>query len=165
MTDLSTEAHEAVRLINAGRWAAIATTGDRGPLASMVSYAVEPEFSGLLMFLSRLARLTRNLEAGPVTSLAISMPDRADILDPQTLPRVSVQGPINAIERVDPAFADAWGVYGGRFPTAVPRLQLGDFTLYRLFPAEARYVGGFGAARTIRGDQLRAAAMDLQTRP
>ncbi|MDH5371602.1 MAG: CREG family protein [Acidimicrobiia bacterium] len=165
MTDLTTEAHEAVRLINAGRWAALATAGERGPLASMVSYAVEPEFSGLLMFLSRLARHTRNLEAGSVASLAISVPDRPDVLDPQTLPRASVQGSIQAIERNDPGFADAWGVYASRFPTAVPRLQLGDFTLYRLVPAEARYVGGFGAARTIRGDQLRNAANDLHPRP
>jgi putative heme iron utilization protein len=161
MTDLTTEAHEAVRLITSGRWAAMASHGDRGPLASMVSYAVEPGLTGLTTFLSRLARHTRNLEEDPTASLAISLPDRPEVLDPQTLPRVSVQGPIEAIERSDPAFSTAWGIYVERFPAAAPRLQLGDFTLFRLVPEEARYVGGFGAARTIRGDALRQAAIDL----
>ncbi len=165
MNDLTPEAHEAVRLINAGRWAALATTGDRGPLASMVSYAVESGMVGLLMFLSRLARHTRNLETEPNASLVISLPDRPEVLDPQTLPRVSVQGSVHPIERDDSQFARTWQVYADRFPSAVPRLQLGDFTLYRLVPAEARYVGGFGAARTIRGEALRAAAADQQTRP
>ncbi|MDF1597116.1 MAG: pyridoxamine 5'-phosphate oxidase family protein [Acidimicrobiia bacterium] len=158
--DTSTEAREAVQLILAGRWAALATTGDRGPLASMVSYAPEPGLQGLLMFLSRLARHTRNLAIEPSASLAISMPDRPDVIDPQTLPRVSVQGPVEPIERADPAFTRAWSIYVERLPTAAPRLQLGDFTLFRLIPEDVRYVGGFAAARTIRGDALRAATVD-----
>jgi len=160
--DNPTEAREAARLILAVRWAALATTGDRGPLASMVSYAPEPGLQGLLMFLSRLARHTRNLATGPSGSLAISMPDRPDVIDPQTLPRLSVQGPVESIERTDPAFAEAWRIYVERLPTAAPRLQVGDFTLFRLIPEEARYVGGFAAARTIRGDALRSAAVDLE---
>ena len=151
MTDLTTEAHEVVRLITGGRWAALASHGDRGPLASMVSYAAEPELKGLTMFLSRLARHTRNLEGEA----------SAEVLDPQTLPRVSVQGRVEAIERSEPTFAAAWEIYVERFPAAAPRLQLGDFTLFRLVPEEARYIGGFGSARTIRGDALRQAAVDL----
>ena len=161
MTDLTTEAHEVVRLITGGRWAALASHGDRGPLASMVSYAAEPELKGLTMFLSRLTRHTRNLEGEASASLAISLPDRPEVLDPQTLPRVSVQGRVEAIERSEPTFAAAWEIYVERFPAAAPRLQLGDFTLFRLVPEEARYIGGFGSARTIRGDALRQAAVDL----
>ena len=161
MSEQSSEALDATRLINASRWAALATTGDRGPLASMVSYAPEPGLTGLLVFLSRLARHTRNLEAEPSGSLAISVPDRPEVLDPQTLPRVSVQGSVEPIERTDPAFPGAWQIYAERLPAATPRLQLGDFTLFRLTLEEARYVGGFGSARTIRGDALRAAAVEL----
>lgn len=139
----------------------MATTGTRGPLASMVSYASEPGLAGILVFISRLARHTRNLEDDSQASLAISVPDRPEVLDPQTLPRVSVQGSFEPIERTDPTFSTAWAVYSERFPTAAPRLQLGDFTLFRMVPEEARYVGGFGAARTVRGDALRTAAADL----
>ncbi len=161
MVEASNEARDAVVLIRAGRWAALATTGERGPLSSMVSYAVEPGSTGVLMFLSRLARHTRNLEASPLASLAISAPDRPDATDPQTLPRVSLQGPIELIPRDDSGFPFAWKVYAGRFPSAVPRLQLGDFSIYRLVPEEARYVGGFGAARTIRAGDLQNAVASL----
>ncbi len=161
MIEPPSEAGDAVALIRAGRWAALATTGERGPLASMVSYATEPGSTGVLMFLSRLARHTRNLDDSPLASLAISTPDRPDVADPQTLPRVSLQGAIERITRDDPGFAAAWNVYAKRFPSAVPRLQLGDFSLYRLTPEEARYVGGFGAARTIRAGDLQRAAASL----
>jgi putative heme iron utilization protein len=161
MTDNPPEALDAVRLIKAGRWAALATAGDREPLASMVSYAVEPGLSGLLIFVSRLAMHTRNLESGSGASLVVSMPDHAEVLDPQTLPRVSIQASAGPIERDDPTFPGAWEIYADRFPAANPRLQLGDFTLFRLLIEDARYVGGFGAARTIRGEALRVAAADL----
>lgn len=161
MADMTTEAHESVRLIAASRWAALATSAGKGPMASMVSYAVEPGMTGLLMFLSRLARHTRNLEENPAASLAISVPDTPEVLDPQTLPRVSVQGWVEPVERTSSEFGAAWAVYSGRFPSAAPRLQLGDFTIFRLHPEEARYVGGFGAARTVRGDALQRAAAEL----
>lgn len=162
MTDYPPEALDAVRLIKAGRWAALATAGDREPLASMVSYAVEPGLSGLLIFVSRLAMHTRNLESGSGASLVVSMPDHSEVLDPQTLSRVSIQASAGPIERDDPTFPGAWEIYADRFPAANPRLQLGDFTLFRLLIEDARYVGGFGAARTIRGEALRAAAADLE---
>ena len=89
------------------------------------------------------------------------MPDRPDVLDPQTLPRVSVQGPVTAIERNHPTFPEVWHTYVSRFPAAASRLQLGDFTLFRLAPEEVRYVGGFGAARTLHGTVLTTAARSL----
>jgi putative heme iron utilization protein len=157
-----TPADEAVRLVLGGRWAALATTGDRGPLGSMVSYAVEPRFGGVLMFLSRLSLHIRNLETSPEASLVVSLPDGPAVVDPQTIPRVSLQGPVATIDRSDPGFAAAWRIYTVRLPTAQARLGLGDFTLYRLLPEEARFVGGFGAARTLRGDALREAARRLE---
>ena len=151
------ERMKAVQMIRDFRWGALATTSEQGPMASMVSYAVTPNLD-ILMFLSRLARHTRNLDDNPVASLVVSGPDRPDVADPQTLPRVSVQGSVVPIPREDPEFESAWNTYVGRFPAAAPRLGLGDFNIYRLVPSEARYVGGFGAARTIKSDALREAA-------
>jgi len=148
---------QTVQMIRGFRWGALATSGEQGPMASMVSYAVTPNLD-VLMFLSGLARHTRNLNDNPAASLVVSDPDGSDVADPQTLPRVSVQGAVVAILRDDPDFAAAWRTYVGRFPAAAPRLGLGDFNLYRLTPDEARYIGGFGGARTIKGDALREAA-------
>ncbi len=153
----SEAAGHAVQMIRNLRWGALATSGDQGPMASMVSYAITPNLE-LLMFLSGLARHTRNLHDNPTASLVVSEADLPDVADPQTLPRVSVQGPVTVIARDDPEFEAAWHIYVGRLPAAASRLGLGDFTLYRLTPNEARFIGGFGGARTIKGDALRQAA-------
>ena len=154
------EAQQAVRMLKNHRWSALATTGQDGPMASMVSYAIEPDL-GILMFLSGLARHSRNLKETPLASLVVAEPDQPEVADPQTIARVSVQGTVEGIPRDDPGFGPAWQVYVDRFPFAAPRLQLGDFTLYRLVPSAARWVGGFGAARTIKPDALRAAAEQI----
>jgi putative heme iron utilization protein len=150
-------ARQAVAMIRTHRWGGLATAIDGEPMASMVSYAVEPSL-GLLMFLSGLARHARNLNANPVASLVVTVADGPDVADPQTLARVSVQGSVERIARDDAGFAAAWLAYVERFPSAESRLGLGDFTLYRLVPESARFIGGFGAARTIKGDALREAA-------
>lgn len=154
------EALQAYRMLKDNRWSALATTGEGGPMASMVSYAIAPDLS-ILMFLSGLARHSRNLDETPLASLVVSGPDQPEVTDPQTIPRVSVQGIVEPIPRDDPEFGPAWQVYVDRFPFAAPRLGLGDFTLYRLVPESVRWVGGFGAARTIKPDALREAAQEL----
>lgn len=148
---------EAVSLIFSRRWAALATVGAEGPLASMVAYAPEPGLAGVLLFLSGLSARTRHLLADRRASLAISAPDPGEG-DPQTLPRISLQGEVELIGRSSPSFPSAWEVYVKRLPSAAPLRELSDFDLFRLVVDRARYVGGSGRARTIDGDRLRAAA-------
>jgi putative heme iron utilization protein len=147
---------EALSLISTQRWAALATVGE-GPLGSMVAYAVEPGLTGLLLFLSGLSAHTRRLLADGRASLAVSAPDPGHG-DPQALPRVSLTGVVEVIERRSAEFPEAWERYVARFPEAGPRVGLGDFQLFRLRVEQARYVGGFAQAHTISGDRLRAAA-------
>jgi hypothetical protein len=151
---------EVVTLVQQQRWAALATTADGTPLASMVAYAVEPDLGGLLFFISQLSAHTRHLLAAPLTSVAITAPDLGEG-DPQTLPRVSLQGRALPIDRADEGFALAGARYVQRFPDALPRFQLGDFHLFRFTIDEARYVGGFARASSFSGDQLRETAREL----
>lgn len=151
---------EIARLVLRQRWGALATLDGGAPLASMVAYASEADLSGLLLFLSGLSVHTQNLLADPRASLAVSEPD-SGAGDPQTLPRVSLQGIAAVIDRERPEFGPAWGRYVERFPDAAPRLGLGDFLLFRLTVAEARYVGGFARATRLTGEDLREAARAL----
>jgi len=151
---------EIARLVLARRWGAIATLNDGAPLASMVAYASEPGLDGLLLFLSGLSLHTRNLAADPRASLVVGDPDPGSD-DPQTLPRVSLQGRVTEISREARGFPAAWARYVARFPEAAPRLELGDFVLLRLVVEEARYVGGFARAVTLGGDRLREAGRAL----
>jgi putative heme iron utilization protein len=135
-------------LLRGQRWGALATAAADGPLASMVAFVAEPGCSGLLLHLSRLAAHTRNLRADPRASLVIGAPDGGEG-DPQTLPRVTLSGTVEIVERDAADYATARERYLQRLPGAEPRFGFGDFGLFRLCPREARYVGGFGRAWTL----------------
>ncbi len=153
----STVELEVVRLIQGERWGAIATVDGGRPLASMVAYVPEPALDGVLLFLSHLSQHTRNLLDDPRASLAISRPDSGEG-DPQLLPRVTLTGTVEEIDRDSDAWGPAAETYVARFPDAAPRFELADFHLFRLRPASIRHVGGFARAFDLTLDQLREAA-------
>lgn len=152
------------RVIRGGRWAALATCGEGVPLASMVAYVGEEGFAGFLMHLSRLSRHTRNLLESPSASLAISETDSVRVRDPQTLARISIQGMARPIPGGSPDYRKARAVYEKRFPDSPPLFEFRDFLLFRLVPAEARFVAGFARAFTVNPAGLQEAAT-LRTRP
>jgi putative heme iron utilization protein len=143
-------------LIRSQRVAALGTLGD-GPFVSMVAYAAEPDFGGLLLHLSRLAVHTKQLSAAPRSSLLICERDD-DRDDPQTLARITLIGVATAIPAESPAYAGARACYLARQPAAETLFDFPDFTLFRFVPSQARYVGGFGRIYTLNPDHLRQAA-------
>jgi hypothetical protein len=144
-------------LIGGHRWAALASLGSEGPECSWVAYAYEADFSGFLLHLSRLAAHTENLLGTPRASLAISEAERGDS-DPQLLCRVSIQGDIRAIPGGTADYGRARIRYLERFPDAEPLFEFADFSLFRLVPLKARFIGGFGRIYSLDALGLRATA-------
>ncbi len=151
------ELAQLARLIRGRRWAALGTVTRKAPLASMVAYAPEPDFSGFLMHLSQLSRHTENLLANPHASLVISEPETG-AEDPQTLARVSIQGDVDSLLPDAPGYAEAAEIYKQRLPASVPLFDFKDFILFRLVPREARFITGFARAYTVSAAKLREAA-------
>jgi hypothetical protein len=149
----------AARLILSHRWAAMATVGSDGPAASMVAYAPAPDLSSVVLFLSGLSAHTGNLIADPRIALVVSEADPGTG-DPQTLARVSVSGLADRVERTSPEFGPLWQTYVERLPDAAPRLDLADFSIFRVVVESARFVGGFAQAGTISTEGLSAAAIE-----
>jgi len=145
------------RLVRGQRWAALATTTPEGPSASMVAFVAEPDFTGFLLHLSRLAAHTRHLAADARASLVITEQDPGEG-DPQLLARLTVTGRVRPIVRDTPEWEAAKARYTARFPESEVRFGFGDFQLLRLVPESSRFVGGFAQARSPRPDDLRAAA-------
>ncbi len=145
------------RLIRSQRWAALATLKQGAPFASLVAYAPEPDFSGFVLHLSRLAPHTQNLLGDPNASLAISEPDVGGG-DPQSLARITVQGVVEEVERNTARYDAARGLYLECLPGAEQLFSFSDFVLFRLVAEEARYIGGFARIYSLSADQLRAAA-------
>ena len=147
-------------LIRSQRVAALGTLRGDGPFVSMVAYAAEPDFSGLLLHLSWLAAHTKQLVAAPQSSLLICERDdgRDDV---QTLARITLAGVATPIPAESAAFADARACYLARLPAAMQLFDFPDFTLFRFIPSEARYIGGFARAYTLTPEQLHCATERL----
>ena len=144
-------------LIRKQRQAALGTLHEQAPFVSMVAYAAEPDFGGMLLHLSRLAPHTTHLLAAPVASLLICERDdgRDDV---QTLARMTLTGEARPIDATSSAYATARDWYLARLPAAEMLFSFPDFLLFRFVPREARYVGGFARAYTLTIEQLRLAS-------
>lgn len=145
------------QLLRGQRWACLGTQDQDQPYVSWVAFVAEADFSGLILHLSRLAKHTRNLEAEPRVSLALSEPDDGRS-DPQTLARLTLQGRIAAVERHDEHYEALKALYLGRLPDAEMMFQFDDFSLYRFVPESGRYVEGFASSHAINADKLRIAS-------
>jgi putative heme iron utilization protein len=147
------DALRLARLLEAQRWAALATAGADGPLASMVACAPLEDVSAVLLHLSRLARHTGNLLTVGRGSLVLSEPDPGEG-DPQTLARLTLSGPVAAVERDDAAYTALRARYLTRLPSAEPLFGFGDFSLFLLRVERAHYVGGFARAYAMSAEEL-----------
>jgi putative heme iron utilization protein len=123
------------------------------PMGSLAPFALTDRGAPLFAF-SQLAEHTKNLLADPRASLFVQAATDAHGEapgDPQALPRVSLLGTLRrAEEEAAPALQSR---YLAAHPGAA-RLFALDFDLWVLEIAEARVIGGFGAAAWIRGQDL-----------
>src|SRR5689334_6958336 len=113
-------------LIRGQRQAALGTLHEQAPFVSMVAYAAEPGFGGMLLHLSRLAPHTNHLLAAPGASLLICEGDdgRDDV---QTLARITLTGQASPVEPASRDFAPARERYLARHPAAEMLFGFADF--------------------------------------
>jgi heme iron utilization protein len=136
----------ARRLVRALDRAALATSQDGWPYASLVLAAVDHDSSPLLL-LSDLAEHSKNLRRDSRASLMFDGTVGRD--DPLTGPRVTVLGEAKPI--ADPRLMAR---FTARHPAAAAYAGFADFHLYRLDVIRAQLVAGFGRIHTIAADAL-----------
>jgi heme iron utilization protein len=145
------ERAEAVRtLVREARHGLLSTHGldPAGiPYGSLVAVAATAAGEPLLL-LSGLAQHTRNLVADPRASLLVLEPSGGD---PMAAGRATLLGTARVLDGA--GAAEARGRFLALHPEAERLLAL-DFQLWALAPAEARHVGGFGAAGRVPGAEL-----------
>ena len=145
---------ELQELVSHQRLLALSVLIDGAPYAGLLPYAFTPEHGAMLVHASRLARHTRGLEPGAQFSVVIHRPDRPDA-DPLQVPRVTLAGTIEVLERGTEDYREGRQAYTKRFPSSEQTFQLGDFNLYRLRVQEGRYVGGFARAVNVTAENVR----------
>lgn len=147
---------ELRQLLQQCRLGALGTIDDEGrPFVSMVPWALEPSQPCLVLHVSALAAHARYLMARPQVSLLVMAPEQAG-QPVHAQHRVSLQGLARLPSRDEAEWMRCRDVYLARFPEAEPMTQLGDFRFVALDIREARQVAGFGAARSLDGEAIRA---------
>lgn len=142
-------AWEARCLFRATRGATLATQSGGQPYAAVVTPAVLPDAS-VLMLLSGLSEHTRHLQVDPRCALLFVGP--ATDANPQTAPRLTVSG--QAAPEHDPALKERWLRL---HPYADFYAGLTDFRLWRVQPTAGHYIGGFARASRLAASALRPA--------
>jgi putative heme iron utilization protein len=129
----------ALRLVaRAQRKAALATSLDGRPYASLVTLAWDHDLSAILL-LSRLSEHTRHLLADPRAALLLDGTE--GLPNPQTGPRVTLVG--EAVEDKSPRLKAR---FLAMHPGAALYADFADFSVWRLRVERAHFVGGFGRA-------------------
>ena len=136
----------ARRLMRAARSGALASSASGQPFASLVTPACAPDLA-VLLFLSDLSEHTRHLRADARCSLLMcGEPSEAN---PQTAPRLTITGLAEPID--NPALkARFLAVH----PYASLYAEFADFSVWRVRPVAALFVGGFARAVRLRGAEL-----------
>ena len=131
--------------------AALGTLHKGEPFVSMVPYALLAD-GGLVVHVSRLATHTRDMEEHAGVGVLV-MAERAADVPAQALARATLQGEALPLAPDAPAYAEGRAAYLARFPNSEPMFGFADFSLFRIVPRSARFVGGFAQAGSLTGAQ------------
>ena len=137
---------QARTLLRAARVATLATQTGGQPFTALVTPAMAPDLSVLLL-LSSLSEHTRHLMAEPRCALIVA--GAAETENPQTAPRVTLTG--LAEPAPDPALKARWLAV---HPYGALYAGFGDFALWRMRPMAGLFVGGFARATRLRQADL-----------
>ena len=140
---------EAIRdIMSTHRLLSLSVLVEGEPDASLMPYALRPDFGAVYVQASGLARHSRGLQPGARVGVLIHENDAPEA-DPLQIKRLTVPATVTVLDRDSDAFAAARELFVGRFPGAELTLNLGDFNLYELQLGRGRYIAGFGQAFNI----------------
>ena len=146
---------QVLRKLVLSRAVAALGTAEKGePVVSMVPYILHGAGANFLIHVSGLSAHTRQMLAQPRVSIMVTaaedaVGDDGAAIQPQALPRVTVQGDATRIDPGSQAYAAGKAAYLERFPWAQQMFELSDFSLFTISPRSARFIAGFGKAHSL----------------
>ena len=115
---------------------------DGAPYVSLVTLALDHDMSPILI-ISGMSAHTRNIQADHRAALLFDGTEGHP--NPQTGPRLSMQGVGEKVE--DPNEIERLRIrFLARNPGAAEYASFGDFSIWKIVPTRAQFVGGFGRA-------------------
>ena len=146
---------EIKSLLSQQRVLSMGVLRDADPYVGLLPFVVSPDFSSVIVHASRLALHSAGLSDDAPFSILVHEPD-AEAADPLQIPRLSMSGRVERLERDTRDYVVGRRLYIARFPESSRTFELGDFNLYRLVFESGRYVGGFARAKSLGPKDIRA---------
>ncbi len=149
---MSQNIEDALSLLAASSEGFLATLEGESPFVSAVSYIYEPDSGApgkqgkIDLFLSRLARHTKNFQKNPNVSLLVVESSALPIYEKK---RVTLQGRIQEVKDEE-RFRKFKAGYLKIFPNAETFFELPDFQFFEIRIAEIHLIAGFGKITTFR---------------
>lgn len=140
------------RLITEQKVLSLAVLVDRRPVLGLLAYALQSDFSAVLIHASSLARHTQGLRPGAPFSFLI----HDSVIDPLQVVRASFEGAVAIIERGSPDFERGRDLFLRRFPESGVLFTLADFRMCSLPLQRGRFVQGLARAVDVSADDLKA---------
>ena len=142
------------KLVYSRAVAALGTVEKGEPFVSMVPYILHGASADFLIHVSGLSAHTRQILAQPRVSIMVTAAEDAvdengAAIQPQGLPRVSVQGNAMRLDPVGADYASGKALYLERFASAAQMFELPDFSLFKISPRSVRFIAGFGKAHSL----------------
>ena len=147
-------------LVRRGAIAALGTLHQGEPAISMVPYVLFGDSCSFLIHVSTLSGHTLDMLEHPRVSLMVAaseqtLDENGEPTAPQALPRVIANGAAKQIPRPGEEYATGRAAYLRRFPQTGQIFELADFSLFLVTVQSARYIAGFGKARSLDADSWR----------
>jgi heme iron utilization protein len=136
----------------AGPVASLATLHQNNPAVSMAPFAIMPN-TDVIIHVSSLASHTQDMLACAKVALLITSPLGPD-QSPLALPRLALNGTATPLPVSAEGYQQARDVYLARFADAQELFSFADFSLFKIVLTSARFVAGFGRARTLKPEQI-----------
>lgn len=154
---MTPEERQFLRTLLSARVLGLGVLVENEPYVSLAPFAPRPDLSGLLIHASRLARHTAGLAPGAPFSALLSVADHPDA-NPLALPRLTLEGHVEALDKDTDAYEEAAEIYRARLPSSEVTFQLADFRLYELVPEDGQLIAGFGRVIPVGPEELREVA-------
>lgn len=144
-------------LLREQRTGFLATLSNRGvPYVSMAPFVVDAENANLIIHISELAAHTRYLLQRPEAAFMICQSEQVGV-PVHNLPRVSFQILAHHPVRESDEWLRIKEAYLQRFPSmSSMTMGLKDFHFFSLEILRVRQIAGFGLAKTLKADDVRA---------
>ena len=138
------------------RSASLATLTNQGePFASMVPFAIDSKSANLVIHISEFVAHTRYLQQRPIASVMIATSEQEG-KPVHDLSRVTFQVNALPLELDSEEWSYYRDIYLARFPYVEFMTHFKDFHFFTLEITRIRQVAGFGAAKTLNVDEVKA---------